>query len=49
MTGTLAKKHGIAADFSKTAAGKFAEMGQKFLSGDRAANMRTILSGVRDC
>ena len=37
---------GIAADFSKTAAGKFAEMGQKFFSGDKAANTKAIMGAI---
>jgi hypothetical protein len=37
---------GIAADFSKTAAGKFAEMGQNFFSGDKAANGEAIAGAI---
>tara|TARA_R110002167_G_scaffold299493_1_gene503874 strand:+ start:2541 stop:5165 length:2625 start_codon:yes stop_codon:yes gene_type:complete len=45
-TAKLARNMGIAADFSKTAAGKFAEMGQKFFSGDKAANTEAIMGAI---
>ena len=45
-TAKLARNMGIAADFSKTAAGKFAEMGQKFFSGDKAANTKAIMGAI---
>ena len=45
-TAKLARNMGIAADFSKTAAGKFAEMGQKFFSGDKAANSKAIAGAI---
>ena len=45
-TSTLARNMGIAADFSKTTAGKFAEMGQKFLSSDRAASTKAIMGAI---
>ena len=46
-TSKLARNMGIAADFSKTAAGKFAEMGQKFFSGDKAANTKAISGAIK--
>tara|TARA_R110002074_G_scaffold63910_1_gene152925 strand:- start:5611 stop:8178 length:2568 start_codon:yes stop_codon:yes gene_type:complete len=45
-TTKLARNMGITADFSKTAAGKFAEMGQKFFSGDKAANTKAIMGAI---
>ena len=45
-TAKLARNMGIAADFSKTAAGKFAEMGQNFFSGDKAANSKAIVGAI---
>jgi hypothetical protein len=45
-TAKLARNMGIAADFSKTAAGKFTEMGAKFFSGDRAANSKAIMGAI---
>lgn len=45
-TAKLARNMGIAADFSKTAAGKFTEMGAKFFSGDRAANGKAIMGAI---
>lgn len=45
-TAKLARNMGIAADFSKTAAGKFAEMGKNFFSGDKAANSKAIAGAI---
>ena len=45
-TAKLARNMGIAADFSKTGAGYFAEMGQKFFSGDTAANTKAIMGAI---
>ena len=45
-TGTLARNMGIAANFSKTTAGKFVEMGQKFFNSDRAASGRAIAGAI---
>lgn len=45
-TSKLARSMGIAADFSKTTAGSFVEMGQKFLSSDKAASGQAILGAI---